>query len=283
MPRLHDLKEKRAVMMMFYGPPGTGKTFQIGTLGSRWLIISNRAGLDTIRNKEYRKLYPDCNPHIEIVRTDKRVPADHNGGFNRVKQIISTYLSDPKLSAEIDGIVIDDFTFLRKNARMEAVAMNGESDRSKTKSQAQKFHNEVIPTIADFGTEQTLIESFLTIATDECREAGKHFIVMNHERLIYREIVTVGSDGKKYKENILWRIIPGFGGKEAPDAALNHFDLIAHMKAKQAGGKHNVEFQFASTSQPPIEAKDRSKAFQAFEQNLTLQQILTRYLANVTD
>jgi hypothetical protein len=263
--------------MLFYAAPKVGKTWLAGTAGDRNVIVSNRNGITTLQSATFQKKYP-CNPQVEFVDTD--FSPDSPSGFNEVKKIIDKIFQKQNL-ASFDFLTLDDFSFINRMAIIEAVRMNGSESKSRTHTQAAKFMGEVIPAQQDLGTAYNLIDSFLVRVTSECREHKKHLIVLNQERHIYRKKIVVLQNGTTKEEEELWRIMPQFGGREYPDKALNHFDLIARLTSSPTtsqGGhsQYQIKMQFSPTLLPRIEVGDRYSVFKDFEVNLTIPEIVKR-------
>lgn len=224
MPRLTDIPlSNEGTTLLLYGNSGTGKTYFIGTAGDRALIISPSNGLATLKSALF-KSQVSANPFIEVV--DEAPIPDKATAFDKYSDIIDNYLA--KHRDEIDTIIVDDATALRRVALTKGLELNLKLGLSKT---ANKSKEVIIPAVQDFGIEMNLIEQFIRYYTVQCKHLGKNFIITAHERLTYEKGETLNS------AEILRKISPGFTGKTFPDDITGLFDLTWHTETKGSGDR----------------------------------------------
>jgi len=262
MPRLNEVSFSESVAAIFYSAPGVGKTDLFGSAGSRSLIIGSPTGLVTLQNPSFRRRYPGCNPFIEIVTPDED-PSQSNA-YDKMTNIINNYLTTK--SSEFDNIIIDDSSFLNMQAMNKAVGINFMEQRSQSKSKIGKY-SIILPTMADFGTQMSLVEGFLINLVSTCKIHKKHLLVGCHEKNVYKK-------DKKTNEETLIRIAPLFTGRAAPESIGRDFDLI--FRITRVGKEPSWTKRFQCHPDDIIAAKDRYSTFKVVEDNLDWPKILKR-------
>lgn len=265
MPKLSDLKEKlyKSVALHVYGAPGVGKTELIGSAGSRNLIVTDMNGIVTLTGKGFRSRHGEVDPIIEVVENDDS--PDRALAFDTVLNRIDAAIRDRK--DEFDCISVDDIDFIRHSAMSKALNMNSATGRSKTKETGKSFKGFYLPTMADFGTEMSLMEHFIRDLVDLGKAYDKHIIVAAHERFVYRQ-------DKKSDDKVLEKIVPHYTGSAAPEAINDYFDLVFRVTREGTAAQPAIEFQCHPTNQ--VAAKDRFGVFATRERNLTFPSILKR-------
>ncbi len=260
--RLSQDKRIEGTCMMLYGAAGTGKTFWAAGAGDDWIVLTDRNGIITLKSKLFKdkvgtdpfivELHPDDSPTMPKM-------------FDTLRNQIDGLLA-PATKNDWSGIIIDDINSTRIAARNKAIELNGISGKSKTSGNAQsgKFKDIIIPTIADFGTEMGLVESFLRQLTDGLRSEGKNCIVCAHERL-YRKEGT----------NNITAVKPLFTGTDTPDAMPGIFDMLWYIRTVGSGA--NVKREFVTESEGGIMAKTRwGGLFKNPERDVTAKQVFSR-------
>jgi hypothetical protein len=260
--RISEDKHIEGTCMMLYGAAGTGKTFWSAGAGDDWIVMTDRNGIITLKSKLFKdkvgtdpfivELHPDDTPTMPKM-------------FDALRNQIDSLLA-PATKNDWSGIVIDDINSTRIAARNKAIELNGLSGKSKTSGNAQsgKFKDIVIPTLADFGTEMGLVESFLRQMTDGLRSEGKNCIVCAHERL-YR---------KEGTNNII-AVKPLFTGTDTPDAMPGIFDMVWYIRTVGTGA--NVKREFVTESEGGIMAKTRwGGLFKNPERDITAKEVFSR-------
>lgn len=250
--------------LFLYGPSGVGKTFAAGSAGDDWVFITDRNGIATLKSKLFKEKV-GTNPFIvEIQRDDSpTTPKMFDALRNQIDMLMA-----PETKNDFRGIIIDDINSTRIGARNKAVDLNGTLGRSKSSVNAKsgKFKDILIPTMADFGTEMSLVETFLRELTDGLREEGKHSIVCGHER-IYRN--------KSGDANVISMVKPLFTGQDTPDAIPGIFDLVWYLRT--VGGGSGTKREFVTDSEGGILAKTRwGGLFATTERNITMKQVFDR-------
>lgn len=242
--RISEDTKQDGVQVFLYGPSGVGKTFAAGSAGSDWVFITDRNGVLTLKSKLFKEKMGTDPFIIEIVPDDSPTQPKM---FDNLRNQIDMLLA-PATKNDFRGIIIDDINSTRIGARNKAVDLNGALGRSKSGVNAAsgKFKDIIIPTMADFGTEMGLVESFLRQFTDGMREEGKHSIVCGHERL-YRN--------KAGDANLVSFVKPLFTGQDTPDAIPGIFDFVWYIRTVGAGAATKREF--VTDSEGGILAKTR--------------------------
>jgi hypothetical protein len=131
--------------------------------------------------------------------------------------------------------VLDEATAFRKYAMNKATELNTEA-RTRSSARAKRTEDFVKPDIGDYGTEMQMIEWFLGQYIPMFKEAGKHFIMLAHERQLFTK------PGKIGDEPVLKKVQPGFTGKTFPDTVPAYFDDVWHSEC--VGGGTNVVYRF---------------------------------------
>ena len=262
--RLHDYSKTvpSGIMQLVYGPSGTGKTFYAGSAGDDWVFMTDKNGVKTLESK----LFADkvgTNPYVMEIKPDESPTRPTM--FDSIRNQIDMLLS-PATKNDFRGIILDDINTTRIGARSKAIDLNGTLGKSKSAVNAQsgKFKDILIPTIADFGTEMSLVEAFLRQLTDGLRDEGKHLIVCAHER-IYRN----------KDSNIITAVKPLFTGADTPDAIPGIMDLTWYIRTVGAG--MNIKREFVTESEGHIMAKTRlGGLFKPVERDITAKEVFDR-------
>lgn len=248
--------------MFLYAENKTGKTFWAAGAGDDWVYITDRNGITTLKSKLFKdkvgtdpfilELVPDESPTLPKL-------------FDSVRNQIDTLLA-PATKNDFRGIIIDDFNSIRIGARNKGIDLNGTIGRSKSHANAQsgKFKDILVPTMADFGTEMSLTDSFLRQLTTGLREESKHLIMCAHQRL-YR----------KPGGNEIIAVKPLLTGTDTPDSIPGLFDLVWYLRAVGSGS--NVKREFVTESEGGIMAGTRwSGLFKPVERDITAKQVFDR-------
>lgn len=241
MPRLDEIRKAESITLLLYGNSGTGKTYLIGSAGSRSLIISPSNGLATLQSELF-KTKIGTNPYIEVV--DEEPIPNVATAFDKYSDIIDFYLD--KHRDDIDTIIVDDATALRRYAMTKGLELNQKLNRSKTKSLSKEV---IVPTVQDFGIEINLVEQFCRYYTTHCKANGKNFVLTAHERVVYDKPESI-SDIPTVR-----KISPGFTGKTFPDDITGLFDLTWHTETRGAGDR--IWYQLRTQPDSVIVAKTR--------------------------
>jgi len=260
--KLSEDKRIEGTQMFLYSENGVGKTFWAAGAGDDWVIVTDRNGIITVKSKMFKdkvgtdpfilELTPDDSPTLPKM-------------FDAVRNQIDMLLA-PATKNDWRGIIIDDFNAIRLSARNKAIDLNGTLGRSKSAVNAQsgKFKDILIPTMADFGTEMGLTDSFFRQLTEGLREEGKHSIICAHQR-IYR----------KQGGNEIVAIKPLLTGTDTPDTIPGIFDCVWYMRTVGSGS--NVKREFVTESEGGIMAKTRwSGLFKNPERDITAKEVFNR-------
>ena len=264
MTKLSETSAGDVFIGMVYGDPGTGKSEFLASVNTdRALFITDLNGIRTVKNQRVRKLYPNFDPFVEVIQPDSSVVNPQ--AFNKMKDALDYWFD--KRKDDFDWILHDDMTSLRRNAMYEAVKINGATSKSQTGVRAKAMHEALLPTEADFGTEMNLVESYIKDLTAACRFYGKNLVVAAHEKqLIVKDRVT--------KEETLRGVAPLFTGRAAPKNITGDFDFV--FRLTRVGKGTNVIVNFQCHPDDVVAAKDRDSVFQTFENNLTIQKVMSR-------
>lgn len=262
--RISDDKKIEGTQIFIYGASGVGKTFTAGTAGSDWVFITDNNGKATLKSKLFKEKVGTDPFLLEIIPDESpTAPKMFDALRNQIDMLMA-----PATVNDFRGIIIDDINTTRIGARNKAIDLNGSLGRSKSSVNAQsgKFKDILIPTMADFGTEMGLVESFLRQLTDGLREENKHSIVCGHERL-YRN---KGGDS-----SLITAIKPLFTGQDTPDAIPGIFDLVWYLRTVGSGS--GTKREFLTDSDGGILAKTRwGGLFRTTERDITMKQVIDR-------
>lgn len=262
MKRLSEDTRIEGAQMFLYSENGAGKTFWSAGAGDDWIVMTDRNGILTLKSKLFKDKV-GTNPFIVELTPDESPTQPKM--FDSIRNQIDGFLS-PQTKNDWRGLIIDDVNSTRIAARNKAVDLNGVSGKSKTavNMQSGKFKDIVIPTMADFGTEMGLVESFLRQMTDGLRSEGKHSIVGAHQRL-YR----------KQGDSTIIAIKPLLTGTDTPDQIPGIFDMVWYLRTVGAGS--NVKREFVTESEGGIMAKTRlGGLFKNPERDITAKQVFDR-------
>ena len=257
-------KKIEGTQVFLYGASGAGKTFAAASAGDDWVLITDRNGIATVKSKLFKDKVGTDPFILEIVPDESPTqPKMFDALRNQIDMLMA-----PATKNDFRGIIIDDINATRIGARNKAIDLNGSLGRSKSAVNAAsgKFKDILIPTMADFGTEMGLVESFLRQLTDGLREENKHSIVCGHERL-YRN---KGGDA-----SLITAIKPLFTGQDTPDAIPGIFDLVWYLRTVGSGSATKREF--VTDSDGGILAKTRwGGLFKITEREITMKQVFDR-------
>lgn len=236
---------QEGVTMLLYGASGSGKTGFIGTAGDKSLIISPSNGLATLKSIWFKNTYK-VNPIIETI--PEETFGTQAKAFDKYSDLIDLYLE--KHSDEIDTIIVDDATVMRRVAMNKGLELGGKINISKTGERLKSAKAEiVIPAVQDYGVEMNLVEQFVRYYADACKYKGKNFILTAHEKFLMDKGDSIGD------APIIRRIMPGFTGQKFPDDITGLFDLTWHTETKGAGDR--VHYQIRTQPDNVIVAKTR--------------------------
>jgi hypothetical protein len=250
--------------VFIYGAAGSGKTFAAASAGDDWVFLTDRNGIITLKSKLFKEKV-GTDPFIVELTPDESPTQPKM--FDAIRNQIDMLMSPENVNS-FRGIIIDDINSTRIGARNKAIDLNGTLGKSKSSVNAQsgKFKDILIPTVADFGAEMSLVEGFLRQLTDGLRAEGKHSIVCGHERL-YRN--------KSGDSNLISAIKPLFTGTDTPDSIPGLFDLVWYLRT--IGGGSNTKREFVTDSEGGILAKTRwGGLFKPVERELTMKQAFDR-------
>ena len=230
--RLLDLPVAETTTWLVYGASKAGKTWFAGTAGDRTLYVyfSVGEGIETLKSPGFKEAV-GANPIVKVVEE-----TDEAFAYDRACDIIDDYLKNR--SDDFDTVVVDEATAFRRHAMWKGLSINKEENRSKSLDKATRRGKDsrpiFLPTMADYGTEMNLTEWFVAQYTDILKRAGKHFMILAHERNVYKKDGT----GPNAQEH-LYKVRPGFTGKTLPDDIVAYFDNVIHME-KAGGGEQTV-------------------------------------------
>ena len=227
MPRLSELPAYEPIAGLIYGASRSGKTFLCGTLGSRTAWVNIGLGIATIKSSYFRNLIKsqtgeDFNPLIETV-TEDSIP-DKPDGYTQVCNLVESFLE----MKDIDHIVIDDLTQLRRMGMTEAMEVNEMLGKSQSLKESKRV-KALSPAIQDYGQEMSLTQQFCANYIRDCKVQGKNLFLTAHERKFLNPASRPGG------EETVRKITPGFTGKTHPDEVTGLFDFVWHMESFGAG------------------------------------------------
>jgi hypothetical protein len=226
--RLAQYTPGESWISMVYGPSKTGKTYYAGTAGARSLFLNVGDGLETLMAPGFTSRYPDAkNMIIADIRETR--PDNVAEAFDKLTDTLDHALR--VFPDKFDTVILDEATAFRKYAMNKATELNTEA-RTRGVARLKRTEDFVKPDIGDYGTEMQMIEWFLGQYVPKFKEAGKHFLMLAHERQLFSK------PGKIGDEPVLKKVQPGFTGKTFPDTVPAYFDDVWH--SEQVGGGTNV-------------------------------------------
>jgi hypothetical protein len=217
--RLKERRPGEAWTLLVYGQSKSGKTHLVGTAGSRVLYINIGNGIETLLAPAFRERYGKVAE--EMITVD--ISTDDMNGFDKVCVVIDHALKH--FPGAFDWVIVDEATALRREAMNKSMELNTK-ERSKIRDNPKDEF--VAPDVQDFLREMQAIEWFLATYIPIFKREGKHFVMVAHERQIYKKAEKAMSDP------VLDRIVPGFTGKTFPDAVPAYFDDVWHMEKVDA-------------------------------------------------
>lgn len=269
---LDEIPADDAVSLCLYGGSGTGKTFFAGSAGPRTLFINIGQGIVTLKSPLFRKLYPEAGQMLVVDIFEKlgeRAQPDEGVMFDTVSDTIDNCLQTAQVNDLFDTIVIDDASALRRGAMNKALDVNAKLGKSKSKATSDQY-DFVSPGVQDYGTEMAMIEQFMAGYTEICKKAGKHLIVVAHERNIFKKAAGIGDIPS------LMKTVPAFTGVDKnPDYVTKYFDNVWNTSAV-SGGNERV-YRIRCQGDETISAKSRyAGVFDTLENGLDFPKMLKR-------
>lgn len=226
--KLDDRKPGDAWILLYYGVSKSGKTYFAGTAGPRTLFINIGDGLDTLMSPKFTSRYPESK---NMITVDIRENEEKATAFDVITEAIDHALK--YFPDKFDTVVLDEATALRKFAMNKAMESNTEMRTKSTRN--SRLDQFVVTDVSDYGREMQIIEWFLGTYVPIFKEAGKHFVLLAHERQTFAKPAKIGD------EAVLKRITPGFTGKTFPDQVPAYFDDV--FRAEVVGGGDNVVYR----------------------------------------
>jgi hypothetical protein len=273
--KLSELDQSTAVTVLLYGKPKVGKShFGASACATgRWVVISNRNGLETYVGAEVKKAFPNFDVStVELKLVDRDQSLKSVKAFQNINDICRQ-LFEKELDT-FDGIIVEDCSFLREQARNMAILINGNTDRSQTLSaevaKSKGSFNAAGPTaMQDQGKEMELISAFFDELTSTCRKYNKHLLCLAHEAEIY-------IDDKRKKSDIPQKdqITAAFTGRKEPTANSKYFSIV--MRASRSGKGHAAKVRFQCKSDGVVDAGDRYGVLAEYEDNLTWEKMMDK-------
>jgi hypothetical protein len=213
----------------YYGGSGSGKTEFGGTAGDRTLIIDVGSSRRTLLSSGFRNRIK-TNPIIVPVAEDikkKGIP-DTAKAYDKVCDVIDWFLANR--AGDIDTIVIDDATFLRKAAMFKGLEYNQDTGKSQSMNKIDATGVMAVA-VQDYGAEMSLIEQFIGGYNEIIKEKhGKNFILLAHERNVFEQPKDARGNPIIGALPTLIRTLPGFTGKTFPDQIPVFFDWVFHAE-----------------------------------------------------
>ena len=212
------------ISLLLYGGSGTGKTWVMGTAGSRALIINCGRGIKTLESPLFIEKIGKIDPIVVDIqeKLGARGIVEDAVAYDAICDSIDHALRE--FPDDFDWVIIDEVTSLRRFAMNKALEVNAASGKSKTLESA-KHSGAIMPAIQDWGAEMSLILQMCDGYINICKEAGKHFVMVAHERISYKK--------KKPSDPLIEdKIRPGFTGQTFPDDITALFDDCWRMECR---------------------------------------------------
>ena len=220
-----NLKPAASISVLAWGPTKVGKTHFAGTAGNKSLFISNGMGEETLQHSDFKNL---DNFIIKIPFDELE---NKQRSFDLVDESVDYGLNT--LKDEIDTIIVDDASAQTRSGMIRALEFNQAMDKSKTlqKIESSKF-NDIHLTPSDYNTEMEMTAQFWAHVISNCKFAGKNFILLAHERNVFKPPTKIGEQAQLIKQT------PAFTGADKnPDRVAGMFDWVFHLEKKQSGDK----------------------------------------------
>jgi hypothetical protein len=274
--RLSEIERDESICILLWGGAGTGKTYFCGTAGSRTLFINIGVGIATLKSPDFTKRY-QADP--VVVDIDEKLDEyllknpevlsknDVSWAFDLVTDAVDLAI-DGEYKDEVDTIVVDDATALRRIAMNKGIMWSEQWRKSETRKNFVKS-DLLMPDITDYPFEMDLVEQFVAGTIKKCKAAGKHLIITAHEREIYGKPARIGDPPP------LLKVRPGFTGKTFPDEVVQYFDLTWRTQA--VGGGSNVVYRIRTVGDENMVAKSRwGGIFNVEEKDLSFPEVVRR-------
>ena len=253
--RPSEIKPDFTPSLLYWGPAKSGKTHFALTAGDRSLFISNGMGSATIQNQQFKSLN---NFIINVPFDDFDNPIR---SFDLVDNAVEIGLTD--LKDQIDTIIVDDASAQTRSGYIKALEFNDSMGKSQTLDKIRKSKmNELILFPGDYGTEMDMTMQFWAHVISECKRAGKNFILLAHERIVYSPPPKMGEQPSIIKK------IPAFTGADKnPDRIAGLFDWVMHTRTVVSGDK--IIYQAETKGDSSLMAGCRGKAQEIFPKLIT--------------
>lgn len=227
--RVSDTKPALSVSVLVWGASKTGKTHFAGTAGDRSLFISNGMGSETFHSPSFKENVK-ANPIIV------EIPFDEIDSPKRSLDLIGEAIEWGLANSDIDTIIVDDASANTRSAMIKGFEYNKDTDKSKTLAlSTSKKYDFAVPAVQDYGTEMEITIQFYAAVISDCKAAGKNFILLAHERNIFKAPPKIGD------QPILMKQVPYFTGADKnPDRIPGLFDWVLH--AEKTGGGERIKF-----------------------------------------
>lgn len=217
--RMKDRVPGQSWILMVYGASKTGKTYFAGTAGPRTLYVNVGEGDETLLAPAFTQKHPASAGMISVDIREMN-PQNMPEAFDMVCDAIDHALKT--FPDKFDTIVLDEATALRKFAMNKAMQLNTEARTQGTRKNRMTEYVKV--DIGDYGEEMNMINWFLGEYIPIFKGAGKHFLMLAHERQVFGKPSKIGDDA------VLKRVLPGFTGKTHPDQVPSFFDDVWHSE-----------------------------------------------------
>jgi hypothetical protein len=226
--RVKDTIPTESISVLVWGASKSGKTQFAGTAGDRSLFISNGLGSSTFHSPSFKNKV-HSNPLII------EVPFDEVSNKQRSIAIVGKAVEFGLENDDVDTIIIDDASANTRSAMIRGMEYNDATNKSHTISSGKSYDNLTVPAVQDYGTEMEVTIQFYASVISDCKAKNKHFILLAHERNIFKASSKIG------EQPTLIRQVPYFTGADKnPDRIPGLFDWVLHMEKK--GGGERVKY-----------------------------------------
>lgn len=224
--RLGEYNPGESWVLLYYGASKAGKTFFAGTAGPRTLFLNIGNGIETLLAPAFANRFPDARR--EMIMVDVRELANTMvEAFDKTCDIIDESLK--KIPDKFDTIVLDEATAFRDFAMTKAMTFNNDQSKGGRRARGNREEGWTKIDVDDYGIEMDMVKWFLATYVPIFKEAGKHFIMLAHERHTYKKGERIGD------EAVLVRVAPGFTGKTFVDQVPAFFDDVWHAEKVSSG------------------------------------------------
>ncbi len=241
MNKLSEVYREKPVFMLCYGAYGVGKTDWLIGAGDRQIVVDLGKGLKTLIG------------HIDpfVLPVTFNVGKYDTKAFDRIKTDLFEAMVEEK--DNYDTVSIDELTTLGFLAKLKGLGVNADIGKSGSLDISKK-QKTIYMELSDWGQAISEVDFFLAEMTELCFQLDKNFILLAHQREIYKKAKRMGELPE------IDQIRIGIYGRTFPDAVPNHFDYVWYFTVD--GKEKNRRYTAQTKSDSIIAAKTRGGSYE---------------------